>query len=111
MPITISGPVKDRPSWEAIRERLNPDTLGCLPEDWDHVCRNARQSDEPVWAGGLPTGFFGGPRELIGLERQVMMFYDEPDLMHEILDTLCDLWISLYTRVQRDVHIDWFFIW
>ena len=39
------------------------------------------------------------------------MFYDDPGLMHEILDTLCDLWIALYTRVQQDARIDWFFIW
>lgn len=31
--------------------------------------------------------------------------------MHDILDTLCDLWIALYTKVQLDVAIDYFFIW
>jgi uroporphyrinogen decarboxylase len=111
LPLTISGAVKDWASWEAIKERLNPDTPGRLPENWTEVCREARESDEPVYTGDLPTGFFGGPRELLGFERQAMLFYDDPDLMHDILDTLCDLWIELYTRVQRDVEIDYFFIW
>jgi uroporphyrinogen decarboxylase len=31
--------------------------------------------------------------------------------MHDILDTLCDLWIDLYTRVQQNIQLDWFFIW
>ena len=111
MPLTISGAVGDRASWEEIKERLDPDTPGRLPENWDEVCRQARHSDQPVWTGGLPVGFFGATRELMGFENQVMMFYDDPGLMHEILDILCDLWIALYTRVQQDVRVDWFFIW
>ena len=111
MPITITGPVRDRATWEAIRERLDPDTPGRLPEDWDEVCREARESGEPVYAGDLPLGFFGAPRELLGFERQALLFYDDPELMHEILDTLCDLWISLLGRVQEDITLDWYFIW
>lgn len=111
MPITLDGPVTDRASWEAVKERLRPDTPGRLPENWEKVCRLARESGEPVYTGDLPIGFFGAPRELLGLERQLTLFYDDPALMHEILDTLCDLWIALYTRVQRDVALDWFFVW
>jgi len=37
-------------------------------------------SGEPVRAGDLPIGFFGGPRYLPGFERQVTLFYDDPDL-------------------------------
>jgi len=59
----------------------------------------------------LPLGFFGAPRELLGLENQVMLFHADPQLMHEILDTLCDLWIELFARVQADVKLDWYFIW
>lgn len=109
--LTISGPVQDRASWEAIKERLDPSTPGRLPANWDQIMREARESSDPVYAGGFAIGFFGGPRELLGFERQVTLFYDDPELMHEILDTLCDLWIALYTRVQRDVLLDWFFVW
>ena len=111
MPITVSGVVTGRAAWDAVKERLNPDTPGRLGENWDETCRKARRSSEPVYAGDLPTGFFGAPRELLGFERQVTLFYDDPLLMHEILDTLCDLWVALYSRVQRDVRLDWFFIW
>ena len=111
MALTIDGAVRDRASWEALKERLDPDTPGRLPENWDEMCREARESDEPVYTGDLPTGFFGGPRYLLSFERQVMLFYDDPALMNDILDTLCDLWIALYTRVQRDIAIDYFFVW
>jgi uroporphyrinogen decarboxylase len=111
MPLTISGPVKDRASWEAIKERFDADTPGRFPADWDDLCRQARESGEPVYAGRLPLGFFGAPRELLGFERLALLFYDDPELMHEILDTLCDLWIELLARVQKDIPLDWYFVW
>lgn len=111
MPITIEGPVTDHRSWDAIKERLDPNTPGRLPENWDAICREARESGEAVYAGDLPLGFFGAPRELLGFERQAMLFYDDPALMHEILDTLCDLWIAYLDRIQDDVALDWYFVW
>jgi uroporphyrinogen decarboxylase len=111
MPITISGPVKDRPTWEKIKERLNPDTPGRLPPDWNDLCRRAKASGNPIYTGDLPLGFFGAPRELLGFEQLAFLFYDDPALLHEILDTLCDLWVTLLDRVQKDITLDWYFIW
>jgi len=111
MPITIEGPVQDCQSWEQVKARLDPDTPGRLPEDWLQLCPQARQSSEPVYTGDLPIGFFGGVRELLGFERQATLFYDDPSLMEDILDTLCTLWIEVYRRVQQDIPLDWFFIW
>ena len=106
-----SAPVKDWNSWEAIKERLDPDTPGRLPDDWPLQCEAARKTDMPVYTGDLPEGFFGGPRELLGTECYSMLLYDDPELVCDILDTLCDLWIALYSRVYRDIPIDYFFIW
>jgi hypothetical protein len=111
MPITIEGPVQDRKSWEQIKARLDPDTPGRLPQDWPDMCAQARESGETVYAGDLPIGFFGGVRELLGFERQATLFYDNPSLMEDILDTLCDLWIKVFTRLQQDIVLDWFYIW
>ena len=111
LPITIAGPVTDRASWEDIKERLDPDTPGRLGENWNDICRQASESGEPVYAGDLPHGFFGALRELMGFEQLAMMFYDDPDLMHDILDTLCEMWIKLFSRVQKDITLDWYFIW
>jgi hypothetical protein len=30
--------------------------------------------------------------------------------MEDILDTLSELWIKVYTPVQQDIPLDWFFI-
>ena len=111
MPVTISGPVKDRATWEKITERLDPETPGRLPSNWNDLCREAQASGEPIYTGDLPLGFFGAPRELLGFEQLSFMFYDDPALLHEILDTLCDLWLELLGRVRKDIALDWYFIW
>lgn len=111
MPITISGAVHDRESWKPVRERLMLQHEGRFPANWDVMCLEAEQSQEPVYAGDLPIGFFGGPRELLGFEPLAYLFYDDPELLNDILDTLCDLWIELFATVQSKIKLDYFFIW
>ncbi len=109
--ITVEGPVSDRKSWEAFKDRLQPNLPARLPSGWKEMCEQAVQSEEPVYTGELPNGFFGSVRELLGFERQAALFYDDPGLMEEILDTLCDLWIAVYTHVLEDIRLDYFYIW
>jgi uroporphyrinogen decarboxylase len=112
MPITLEGPVKDRYTWEAYKERLLDGAAATrFPEDFDGICREAANSGLPVYAGDLPVGFFGGPRELCGFDGLIYMFSDDPQLLSEILDALCGLWIDIYAEVQRRVRLDYFFIW
>ena len=110
MPLTLEGPVKDRYSWDAVKERLRG-MDGRLPANIAETCRDAAASGLPVWAGDLPAGFFGALREIMGFDNLMYTFYDDPGLLSEILDTLCELWIGLYTEIQRYVALDYVFIW
>lgn len=111
MALTVSGAVRNKADWPAVKERLLADTPGRFPQNWEAMCREALASGQPVYAGGLPVGFFGGPRELMGFETLLYIFYDDPGLMHDMLDTLCELWIRLYTKLQEQVPLDYFFVW
>ena len=111
MAVTVSGAIKDRDSWPAVKERLLANTQGRFPTNWEDICREALASDEPIYAGDLPVGFFGGPRELMGFEQLAYTFYDDPELLTDVLDTLCDLWVDIYTRVLERVALDYFFVW
>lgn len=104
-------PVTGWESWEPFKERLRADTPGRLPNNWDQVCEGAKRTDLPVYTGDLPIGFFGGPRELAGTEGFCTMFYDSPDLVNDMLDTFCNLWIEFYAKVYQDAPFDYFFIW
>ena len=113
MPITIEGPAKDRYTWEKVKERLdvNADVSARLPDNFIEMCEESRRSNLPVYTGDLPAGFFGALREIMGLEPLMYMFYDDPDLISEMLDTLCDLWINVYTEIQKHAELDYVFIW
>jgi uroporphyrinogen decarboxylase len=111
MPITVEGPVRDRESWKKYRDRFVGDVAGRFPDNFDAVCEEAKQSGLPVYSGDLPAGFFGAPREVLGFDNYMYLFYDDPALLEDILDTLCDLWIRMCDYIQRRVKLDYFFIW
>jgi uroporphyrinogen decarboxylase len=111
MAVTVAGAVTDRKSWAEVERRLDVATPGRLPEDWEAICDEALASDEPVYAGDLPVGFFGGLRELVGFERLAYLFYDDPGMVSAMLDALCELWTGIYTRMQERVPLDYFFVW
>lgn len=110
MPLTLEGPVNSEKSWMDIKDRLVFD-LRRFPNDFDALCKKAANLDLPVYAGDLPIGFFGALRELFGFENLLYAFYDMPELVEDILDTLCDLWIAVYSHVLDKVVLDYFFIW
>ena len=111
MPLTLEGAIKDRYAWDMFKKRFVGNFTERLPHDFEIYCQQAADSDIPVYTGDLPAGFFGGLRELMGFETLLYTYYDDPELMHEILDTLCDLWIGIYTEIQKHIHIDFVFVW
>ena len=111
MPLTLEGPVCDRYSWDSVKERLAGSIPERMPPDFNRICEEAAVSGLPVYAGDLPAGFFGGLREILGFENLMCMFYDDRDLLSEILDTVCDLWIDVYAYMQKRVALDYIFIW
>jgi len=111
MPLTIEGVVNDRKSWECVRDRLCGDVSVRFYKNLDIICEEAEQSGLPIYTGDLPAGFFGAPREMLGLENLLYLFFDDPGLMDEILNTLCDLWIKMIEYLQQKIKLDYYFIW
>ncbi len=56
-------------------------------------------------------GFFGYPRELLGVKNLLTLFYDDPALMHRIIGDHLELLLALYEPVIRDLRPDFAFIW
>jgi uroporphyrinogen decarboxylase len=111
MSLTVEGPVTDRKTWEEVKDRLSGFTMERMPADFESLCKKAGATDLPVYSGDLPAGFFGALREIFGFEKLMYVYYDDPDLLEEILDTLCDLWIVLYDKIQEHIALDYVFIW
>jgi uroporphyrinogen decarboxylase len=111
VPRYIAYPVSGPEDWKALRARLDPDDPGRLPRGWPELVQRYNTGDRVVQLGAPPWGLFGTLREMMGVERFLMAFYDMPDLVHEMMDHLTDLWISMYWKVCRDVRVDCIHLW
>ena len=112
IPHFIDYPVKNRADWIKLRdERLNSDDPGRFPENWNEVAKKLNEGDAAVQIGTFPYGVFGTLRDMMGVEELLVSFYDEPDLIHEMMDYLTDFWIRIYEKAAADVQIDCVHMW
>lgn len=91
IPHYLEFPIKDRPSWEEFRTRLNPDDPRRVPseEELDKLAGRCREADVPV---GINIGsLFGKPRDWMGFEQIALMMYDDPELIDEIIENQCQM--------------------
>ena len=112
LPHWVKTPVSNRDEWERLKEeRLSPEILSRLPREWPRWKEVLQERTFPLMLGGYPCGFYGTARLLLGEVDVMTMFYDDPALMHDIMDHLTELWISLYDRVLAEIEVDGCLIW
>ncbi len=107
IPAYLDYPVKDREDWERIKFRFAPDAPGRIAPEGPRV----PAGDYVVQLGWYPYGLFGTARDLMGVERLLLTFYDDPDLIEDIMTTLTDLWLAVYEQVCRTVRVDCIHMW
>ena len=61
--------------------------------------------------GGYPHGYFGSLVHLMGYENVFYTYFDDPELIDDILGHLTNLWIAVYSEVLKDVEVDAVQIW
>jgi len=109
MPEFLRYPVHTREDLDALMPRLDPDSPGRFPPDWPKLAEKLRARDYPLHF--MIAGAFALPRNLMGVQRSLMTYYDDPEMMHFIGRT----WVSFYTRllerVCEGVKPDWIFLW
>jgi uroporphyrinogen decarboxylase len=112
MPEHIEYPVKTRSDWEELKLRFNPDDPGRLPPDWQARCERWR-ADGPVikFQGQRSPSLFGFVRELMGPERTLYAFYDEPGLVHDIMETNTEFILGVLRRVTETAPLTTVFFW
>jgi len=111
IPHYIDYPVKDRETWEAVQWRLNPSDPKRFPDNWADVCKKFNNGDAVNQLGSYPWGLFGTARDMMGLEPLLVSFYTQPELVHDIMDKLTTMWLSIYEKVVQDVRVDCIHIW
>ena len=109
----IEFPVKCRRDWEAFRERwLDPDDERRLAGDWRGCAAAWSEAGVPIQIGHYPDcAVYGSLRWLLGDEECLLAFYDEPALVHEIMDHVTDIYVTVFEKVAREVRVDVIHIW
>jgi len=109
MPRYLDRPVKDRASWNEYKKRLDPYTPERWPEDWEAFVAKINNQDAPAMF--LFEGFFGVLREWTGLENLLYMFYDDPQLVEDMMDQVLYLNMEMAKRAFKDLRIDCVRFW
>jgi hypothetical protein len=112
VPRYLSFPVACRDDFEKLKaERFPRELADRVPRDWAARVSAYGQRDYPLAVGGLPYGFFGFLRLLMGEEKLFVGFYDQPDLLRDILTFMTDLWIDLWEQALSATTVDCAHFW
>ncbi len=103
-------PVRDRETWEKLKQRLNPNHACRYPQYWEDLKRCYRGRDYPL---GINAGsFYGWIRNWVGMENLALWYYDCPDLVHEMTDHVANFVLKLIERALDEIpDIDFAAIW
>ncbi len=109
MPMYLDHPVKDWATWKKYKKRLDPNTPGRWPADWHSYVEKMNKGDFPVFL--QVGGFFGFLREWMGLESLLYTFYDDPNLIEDMMDVILNLELEVIKRTVKDIKVDWAHFW
>ncbi|HSV73967.1 MAG TPA: uroporphyrinogen decarboxylase family protein [Chthonomonadales bacterium] len=106
----LDHPLKTATEWPDIRRRLAPATARRYPADLDARTEAWRRRSCPLVLGEncAANGFYWRAREFMGTEGLSMAWYDQPALLHEVMEHFCDFVIETSRPVLERVQVDYF---
>jgi uroporphyrinogen decarboxylase len=110
IPKIVSPAVNGPESWEKLKERLDPRSPGRYP-DWQAETGRFAASGAAVQIGAYPYGLFGTLRDMMGVEDLLVSFYDQPELIRDMMDYLTGFWLEIYEEAAKHIRIDHIHIW
>jgi len=112
MPEHIAFPVATRSDWLALKKRFDPSDPARLPGDWMQRCRRWRR-EGPVllFKGERSPSLFGFVRELMGPEGAMLALYDDPWLVHDMMETSAEVAGAVLARASAAAPLTAVFFW
>jgi hypothetical protein len=113
MPHFLEFPVKTRDDYRKImKPRLTRPPEERFPEDWAEQVAGWKDRTSPLCLfGDRWSGFFGPLRNMMGLQNLAYAFHDDPALIEEMMDDICDNILAITKRILRDTTIDYWAFW
>jgi len=113
MPQFVRFPVETRQDFRKFwKERMVPDLEKRICPDWKNFLKEARLKPFPfIIISDRWGGFFGPLRNLVGIEKLCMLFYDDTVFLEEMMDANADFIISMMSQILDVISIDAFGFW
>ena len=103
IPLPQDFPVANMDDWLKIRPMLEFQAGRIDPAAIERA--RAAQASGAVVVAGIPGGF-DMARELMGEEVACLAYYEQPELMHDVIDTLRDTALAVLGAISEELTID-----
>lgn len=108
----LAFPLTDRATFADLKKRFSADINLRYPADWSERVKAWQSSLAPIClTENGDFGFYSILRRFMGTEGVSYILFDDPDLVHEMLDFFCDYMIELTHKALHEVSCDYFNIW
>ena len=106
----LEFPVKNRKDFQELKKRYNPQSPVRYPYWFDEMTKVWNEGSYPVslFGSGKWIGLYWKLREWVGTVGLSYLFYDDPALVHEMLDFLVDFTLEMIQRALVNVRVDCF---
>jgi uroporphyrinogen-III decarboxylase len=103
LPLPLEYPVKNMDDWLKIKHwyTFSEARFGL---DWEQRAREHLAAGRVVTVS-IPGGF-DQPRQLLGEEALCLAYYEQPELVHDMLDTIGETAFKVLDRVSATVQVD-----
>jgi hypothetical protein len=109
----LSFPVSNVEDFRELKKRYTANLGGRYPEMWkDILLPNWKKREHPLILGRncSTAGFYWRAREWMGTENLCYGWYDEPELMHEMMEFIADFTIEVSKPVLLQTDIEYVMI-
>jgi len=103
IPLPLDFPVKNMDDWRKLKPLF---TFHESRIDWNKIEHDRQRQAEGEMVCAYIPGAFDMPRELMGEEVACMAYYDQPELMADIVQTISDTAFEVLQRVSERLLID-----
>lgn len=107
---SVGWPIKTKEDWDTYKKRyLDPDDPGRFPDNWKELVKEYKTREYPLQL--THRGVYGFPREKMGDENLAYAFYDNPELVHNIMNYYTEMAIHIWKKMVKDVEFDLIECW
>lgn len=113
MPFWLDFPIKNRKDWEKVKEeRFNFNSISKRYSiEKDELIKRVKGCTMPLGVLDAPVGFFGTLRYLMGELKLFYLYHDDPLLIKDICEHLCNLWIAMSEELTSSIDFDLACFW